>query len=234
MTSRLKYFAEDLLTLEINTILVSDEIKASEEFYPRQALITLAESYNLKLKEIADKYKSNFKEMVSALELSKKTPIGSHESYTEIYERSKLMIDTYEGFKSPDGNADIWMLYRIKNNSRSISNILKDIKNGLLDKISNNKDSRDNDQGSPLTADEIVVIRKAWELGTQEIAIQTVLQLDGDVVTRVQTGYTKEIYNGLHEIHNQGVTTSVKFWKILVELIQYIVESIWKLILPLK
>ena len=67
---------------------------------------------------------------------------------------------------------------------------------------------------------ELVIIRKAWELGVEEIAMQTIIQLDGDVVTRIQPKYAQEGNNILYKIHNQGIGVSVSFWKELVGIVK--------------
>jgi hypothetical protein len=78
----------------------------------------------------------------------------------------------------------------------------------------------------PLTTDELVTIRKAWEIGTEKIVMQTVIQLDGDVVTRVTPEYATADRKTVHEIHNQSVTFSLNAWSQLVELVKDFFEKI--------
>ncbi len=69
-----------------------------------------------------------------------------------------------------------------------------------------------------------LLIRKAWELTRDPIAIQTVVQLDGDVITRILPEYCDKDYEILHRIHQQGVNCAVGFWKGLGELFASIIS----------
>jgi hypothetical protein len=69
----------------------------------------------------------------------------------------------------------------------------------------------------PLTADENLVIRKAWEVGVEEVVMQTVAQLDGDVVTRVQQARMAAADRPLHELHRAGIATALEHWQFLVK-----------------
>lgn len=84
----------------------------------------------------------------------------------------------------------------------------------------------------PLTSNELVTIRKAWEIGTEKIAMQTVIQLDGDVVTRISPEYAKPDKKVIHEIHQQGVSISMKAWGELVGVVKEFFEKIVGLFAP--
>jgi hypothetical protein len=59
-------------------------------------------------------------------------------------------------------------------------------------------------------------LRKIWEVGLQEIAAQTVIQLDGDVVTRVHPTFVDNA--GVMEIHQGAVGMAQSFWNELVDI----------------
>ncbi len=226
---QLKEFGEDLLSLEINTI-VKDNITGRKMSGARLALIQIAKKYNVKLLQIDPE-----------LALAEGTLFGSPGSFREIQKSSDKKLGELKKLKCDEDNADLWMLYRIKNTSRTILNIFDGLKPWLLEKIKEDKNFwdeaqhiLDNKSRLPFTANELSIIRKAWELGIEDIAIQTVVQLDGDVVTRIQPQYAKEINSGLRDVHNQGITTSIKFWKTLVELVQDFIKSIWKFVFPAR
>ena len=86
----------------------------------------------------------------------------------------------------------------------------------------------------PVRSDELVLIRKAWEIGVEEIALQTIVQLDGDVVTRVPPRYACGGNETLHALHNQGVSASLAVWKELVAVVKAFLENIVKIISPLR
>ena len=61
------------------------------------------------------------------------------------------------------------------------------------------------------------MIRKAWELGTDEVVIQTTVQIDGDVVTRIYSDYTERDLVELMKLHEMSVNTSIRSWKNLLD-----------------
>jgi hypothetical protein len=63
---------------------------------------------------------------------------------------------------------------------------------------------------------DFLAIRKVWEIGTAEIVAQTVIALDGDVVTRLTPAMIRPESRALAELHRQGVATSVDYWNALV------------------
>lgn len=83
-------------------------------------------------------------------------------------------------------------------------------------------------QDKPLVlgTDELALLRKIWEIGTSEIAMQTVVQLDGDVVTRIQSKYASPDFTTLHQLHHKGVNTALEFWKDLIALVKDFFENI--------
>jgi hypothetical protein len=69
----------------------------------------------------------------------------------------------------------------------------------------------------PLTADEILVVRKVWEVGTEAVVMQTVAQLDGDVITRVQRARLGPDDKPVHDLHRDAVGNALKHWQFLVD-----------------
>ncbi|MGH9277665.1 MAG: hypothetical protein ACRD12_06105 [Acidimicrobiales bacterium] len=68
----------------------------------------------------------------------------------------------------------------------------------------------------PLRPDEIIVIRKAWDVGTETVMMQTVAQLDGDVITRIQRGRESAANQAIHELHQEAVASALAHWQFLV------------------
>lgn len=77
-----------------------------------------------------------------------------------------------------------------------------------------------------LTPDELVTIRKIWEVGVEIVAMQTVIQLDGDVVTRIHPRYLDERYGRLHQYHNDGVAIALGYWKELINVAKDMVSAL--------
>ena len=84
----------------------------------------------------------------------------------------------------------------------------------------------DQTQPVPFSANDILTIRKAWELGTEIIVMQTVVQLDGDAVTRLNDASASAEQLMLRAIHQQGVETALGQWNSLVTTFMTIVNKL--------
>jgi hypothetical protein len=78
---------------------------------------------------------------------------------------------------------------------------------------------------------ELMSIRKIWDIGTEEIVMQTVIQLGGDVVTRLNSAYAAQRDQPLVSIHDGSVSTSISTWNKLVETVGAFFESAARLAL---
>ena len=67
------------------------------------------------------------------------------------------------------------------------------------------------------TPAELVQIRKAWDIGTELILMQTVIQIDGDVVNRFQRGMDDPSKAQLQALHAGAVDLSFKYWRWLID-----------------
>ena len=72
---------------------------------------------------------------------------------------------------------------------------------------------------------DLVLIRKTWELGIEQIVMQTVVQLDGDVVTRLSGGMEDERFRVIHQVHADGVRVATESWRYLVETLAGLTKS---------
>lgn len=64
---------------------------------------------------------------------------------------------------------------------------------------------------------DLVQIRKAWDMGVEIILMQTVIQIDGDVVNRFQSGMDVASKAPLHALHAGAVDLSFKYWRWLID-----------------
>lgn len=71
----------------------------------------------------------------------------------------------------------------------------------------------------PVQPEEVVLVRKIWEIGTDNISMQTIVQLDGDVVTRIHTGFLGVDQEVTRRIHDEMIQTSIGTWGSLVRLV---------------
>lgn len=77
-----------------------------------------------------------------------------------------------------------------------------------------------------LSTDDRLRIRKIWEIGTADIAMQTVIQIDGDVVTYVQPYYAREAHRDLHALHRQSVEASMTMWSTLIQTVSALITGL--------
>jgi hypothetical protein len=79
----------------------------------------------------------------------------------------------------------------------------------------------------PVKDSELVLVRKVWELGTEVIAMQTIIQVDGDVITRLNPSFMDEKkYPDLKTHHNDGVAIALKHWGDLITIAKELVLAV--------
>ncbi len=78
----------------------------------------------------------------------------------------------------------------------------------------------------PLESSEIVALRKIWEIGTESVVMQTIAQLDGDIVTRIQRGRDAAAYKPLHDLHQEAVASALKHWQFLAQTVATFLSSV--------
>lgn len=66
-----------------------------------------------------------------------------------------------------------------------------------------------------LEPDELLQLRRIWERGVESIAMETVIELDGDIVTRVSDQRLSE--SAVREIHIEMVRRAINSWQFLIE-----------------
>lgn len=77
----------------------------------------------------------------------------------------------------------------------------------------------------PLNISDATLLRKIWDVGTERIVLQTVIQIDGDVITRVRSDLQQRESKLLFDIHLQGVKTSVESWRYLLDIVRRFAEG---------
>lgn len=77
--------------------------------------------------------------------------------------------------------------------------------------------SEDDKRMASLSSSDFVTIRKAWEVGTEVVVMQTSIQIDGDVVTRVQPDRVTATSDTLIGIHREAVGVSFRYWSFLID-----------------
>jgi len=107
------------------------------------------------------------------------------------------------------------ILRRIYRNCDQIKGLLR--REAVRTHLSERPVTRDSTEAAelPLTADELITLRKVWEIGLETVVMQTVVQLDGDIVTRIQTGRETAANRSIHDLHRQSVESALAHWQFL-------------------
>lgn len=93
------------------------------------------------------------------------------------------------------------------------------------------KDPADLDPAE-LTDPDRLQIRKAWDIGTSVVVMQTVAQLDGDIITRITPARASEEHVMLHRLNERLVGTSLDHWRVLFETVASLVGKAVSKVLP--
>jgi hypothetical protein len=68
---------------------------------------------------------------------------------------------------------------------------------------------------------QVTPLRKAWELKTHTVAVQTVFQFDGDMVNRVAVrSLPRDNQSVLFELHKNGLDRALGYWAMIFELFE--------------
>jgi hypothetical protein len=187
-------FFDDLLTLEVNLILKAD-------MTARKMPLT-GEAFH----DIADHYSSYIGQQTPRLgELTPQVFLDLNKDARDMREANKAQADPQEEYAAVD-----IVLKRIERNSSQLARIMNEI--GLT----NTSDENGNwIQLTVAKKEDLLVLRKAWEVGTESVIMQTVAQVDGDIVTRLQPALAAPDHGPIHSVHMKLVTTGLEQWRFL-------------------
>lgn len=107
------------------------------------------------------------------------------------------------------------ILMRIQRNSDQIIDILT--RRGLTALTLQRGMAEDDRRMADLKTADIVTIRKAWDMGTETVVMQSTIQIDGDVVTRVLKGRDTAANSTMIGVHRDAVDVSFRYWSFMVE-----------------
>jgi hypothetical protein len=204
---QIKTVLESLCSLEINTI-VKDNMTGQKMPPPERALLELAEHYDCKLAEHGSP------------RIAAPGVTGGPAEFERLRVRAAALVHAWgtDPALPDETRAELMLLYRIRDTSAQLTRIFESaarrgnpIGDHTADDIA--------DHPVELTADEIVVLHKAWDLDLEQIALQTVIHLDGDVMHRVSPRCTNGSAASLLSAHDAALRTSITYWKTLVEIV---------------
>ncbi|HET6196376.1 MAG TPA: hypothetical protein VFE12_11495 [Acetobacteraceae bacterium] len=119
------------------------------------------------------------------------------------------------------------LIERIINNADAIKAMFprfdKRFQDQFLNKTRDDLAGVDIESGSyAVSAADLSLLQKIWDLGVEEIVAQTVVHVTGDVTTRVQEAFRNSGSEPLFGIHRQSVDVSVACWKNLLDAVREI------------
>lgn len=205
---QIKTVLESLCSLEINTI-VKDNMTGQKMPAPERALLELAEHYDARLKEHGSP------------RIATTGVTAGPAEFERLRARAAAVITSWTSDPAlpADHQADLMILYRIRDTSEQITRIF-DAAGRRGQPIGDYTSQDVTDHPIELTPDEIVTVHKAWDLDLEQIALQTVIHLDGDVMHRVSPRYAGGASAApLLTAHDAALRTSISYWKTLVEIV---------------
>ena len=231
MVDRAKQILDDIVTLEVNTI-INRNISAQKMPKPRFAMCKIGEAYSRYLAGLGADTSAALPEIYS-----------HYSTFTTLAELAKQTANSLQPGESEEEQIEFDLrqviLTRIKNNSEEIINLVRQVapNDVFFDKSKEKREltCRKNIyllNPIPFEAEQLIRLRKINEIGTETIAMQTCVQLDGDVVTRVHPKYalTNSITEEIQKIHSEGLQISIQRWQDIVATI----ATFFKTLLSLK
>lgn len=263
--SFIKKLASDLLTLEVNTILIGNINTAKAPASQRKMFLEVAQMY----RDLLEQYKVEAaKELGMEIDPNNdmiyRWKFGGYFSFVELENYAKVgwkvlhdVIKTLdEGEIRQDIFSKIRMLDRVIDTCESIEQMFvarkKEYATNMgkanfaesfipiqfdpldhtshyashLDSQGWNNDISEGDiekiEDMELSPAEISLIRKAYEIGTAQILIQTKIQIDGDIttyITRPFINQQKDIQQTILGMHNDSIQRATQFWSHLFDTI---------------
>lgn len=114
------------------------------------------------------------------------------------------LVATLDAPEREEVNAKVVLLKRIFGNCEQLVKIIDPV-------------GTDEDVPVPmdLESNQLITLRKIWEVGIATVVMQTVVQLDGDIVTRIHKGHESASSSTLHQLHREAVASAVQNWQFL-------------------
>lgn len=217
---------EDITTLEINTILC-DGMTGEQMADPRQALFDLGYEYIEALRGLVPGF-------VPPPRSQGAEPIcGSREVFAHLHRAAR---DALVAPPAGLGRQDRALVTRIKVKSGQLVALFDRLRQGADPAAAiDNELCRADINGSagrpappplPLAQDDLIQLRKIWELSTDTIAMQTVITLGGDVVSRMQRDLVTDENAVLLRVHADGIKIALSSWGAMIKALGEFVGSL--------
>jgi hypothetical protein len=236
----LRNVARDLFNLEINTV-IKDNMTARKMPDPANAILDIAQTYATKLLELGIPLGYAFAE--GDPDFQKPIKAWSKEAFS--YDSLAVSDDTFGRLRWAAVGAQLGLetlaaderivVVRIARNCDQLKSLLQRLKEPLraAGVYGENRRSLNQRMASAQSAsllrlapNDLTMVRKVWEVGVEKVLIQSVIQLDGDVITRIQRGCAESDQLHVLKVHEKGVESSVRFWGVMANTVAVFLGSL--------
>ena len=235
----LKQTARDLTTLEINTI-VKHSMTARKMPPPGHAILDIAATY-------VDKLQVNLQIPLATpfIEQDLQQGEATHVEHwkQESVERGALKCNdsTFRCLRRAAyriledrrelEKRDRVIVERIKRNADQLRALIRNLDKRLPSHLNSNdsflgcnrrqlleRETKLGRHPQPhLHPDEMALVRKIWDIGVEEVVMQSTVSLSGDVINRIQSGLDPQEAATLLEFHREGIVSGTQMWKLIAE-----------------
>ncbi len=73
---------------------------------------------------------------------------------------------------------------------------------------------------------QLMVIKKANDIGTEKVVMQTLIGMDGDITTRISKLFADKPVPYINDLHKDAINLSVDYWKSLIKIVVDLGKSI--------
>jgi hypothetical protein len=227
-TSTISKLLDDLTTLEINTIIKRGMVAAPMPQSIEEILQQIFINYKWRLNIIFNSYDEidkevfNFKEAKSVEEFdSELKKLGNF----MVENNFKLSEIDYVRYLRMRSFCDY--IYSKGDDSKPDDNIeVKPYAEGLSKNIYKLDMTDYTKYRLIMFVSDRVKIKRMFDLGTENIVLQTRFALDGDVVTRIEESFANAPKQVVLSIHDKQTELTVNYWKSLVGMVKDFVNEL--------
>ncbi|AFM04240.1 hypothetical protein Fleli_1842 [Bernardetia litoralis DSM 6794] len=241
----IKNLANDLLRLEVNTI-VKDQLLCSKPRSHRWELYDVANAYRELLisytvssinpqlgksndsEEMRKEFKNLYAGLASFLEIQQFAETKRDEFEQEL-ERIQLTSNQIEAL-----NERVMLCERVVRQSQQMIDIFLELQNESNDPIVSDNEfptmRLDHLEDLNLSPSQISIIRKANEIGTQRVLLQTVVQVEGDITSYITTrflNFPEKEQKMIKEVHESSIMTSIQMWQYLFQAVSRLAGTVF-------
>lgn len=221
-------FLNDLTHLEINTIIKDGMISGTPPTNPIELLRILLEQYKTKLNRIlsrTEKY-DGVKSFDNINSFENFSAALTNVSNNCVSDKIRLNERDYILFLRMKSVCDFMKSQLCKHSDGvCIYQGETQIKDTDLFSLALEENSK---YSCTIDTNLLVKLKRYYDLGTEEIILQTRIGIDGDIVTRVQRDFANEPRQLLVDLHEKHTTMSMEYWKTLIQITVNVIGGILK------